>query len=54
MSSAAPRRAHATAFLDPRYSGPVEDLRARWDPVMAGQIAAHVTLIYPEELPPGR
>ena len=31
--------------------GPVEDLRARWDPVMARQIAAHVTLIYPEEIP---
>lgn len=43
-------RPHATAFLDPRHSGPVERLRARWDPVMARQIAAHVTLVYPEEL----
>jgi 2'-5' RNA ligase superfamily len=46
-------RPHATAFLDPRHSGPAESLRARWDPVMARQIAAHVTLVYPEELPPG-
>lgn len=46
-------RPHALVFLDPDRSGPVEDLRARWDPVMAGQIAAHVTLIYPEEVPPG-
>ena len=46
-------RVHATAFLDPRHSGPVEELRARWDPVMARQIAAHVTLIYPEEVPVG-
>jgi len=52
VPAAEPRRPHATAFLDPRHSGPVEDLRARWDPVMAGQIAAHVTLIYPEEFPP--
>jgi 2'-5' RNA ligase len=44
-------RHHATAFLDPRSSGPVEELRSRWDPVMAGQIAAHVTLVYPEEVP---
>ncbi len=46
-------RPHATAFLDPRHSGPVETLRSRWDPVMARQIAAHLTLVYPEELPPG-
>jgi hypothetical protein len=48
-----PARHHATAFLDPQHSGPAEDLRARWDPVMARQIAAHVTLIYPEEVPGG-
>jgi 2'-5' RNA ligase superfamily len=56
MTSPAPAaglaRPHATAFLDPRHSGPAEDLRARRDPVMARQIAAHVTLIYPEETPP--
>ncbi|MGH3185793.1 MAG: 2'-5' RNA ligase family protein [Streptosporangiaceae bacterium] len=34
-------------------AGRWKTLRARWDPVMAGQIAAHVTLIYPEEVPIG-
>jgi 2'-5' RNA ligase len=43
-------RHHVTVFLDPRASGPVEELRSRWDPVMARQIAAHITLIYPEEV----
>ena len=42
---------HATAFLDRRGSRPVEELRSGWDPVMAGQIAAHITFIYPEEIP---
>ena len=44
-------RHHATGFLDPRHSKPVEELRSRWDPVMASQIASHVTLVYPEEVP---
>ena len=44
-------RQHATAFMDPAVSDPVEQLRHRWDPGMARQIAAHVTLIYPEEIP---
>jgi 2'-5' RNA ligase superfamily len=46
-------RLHATAFLDARHSGPVERLRTYWDPAMSRQIAAHVTLIYPEEVPAG-
>jgi hypothetical protein len=44
-------RHHATGFLDTRFSRPVEELRSRWDQVMASQIAAHVTLVYPEEVP---
>ena len=36
-------RHDVTAFLDPRHSRPVEELRSPWDPVMASQIAAHVT-----------
>ena len=51
-------RACVIAFLEPRHSGPVENLRVRWDPVAARQIAAHVTLVYPEDFPsaadPGR
>jgi 2'-5' RNA ligase len=53
-------RQHATAFLEPGHSEPgragpgrsepVERLRRTWDPEMARQIAAHVTLIYPREI----
>jgi hypothetical protein len=43
-------RHHATAFLSPRSSQKVEELRRTWDPAMAQQIAAHITLIYPEEI----
>ena len=32
-------------------SGPLEEMRRRWDPMMAGQIAAHATLLYPWEAP---
>jgi hypothetical protein len=42
-------RHHATLFVDPGVSAPLEAMRQRWDPVMAGQIAAHVTLVYPWE-----
>lgn len=42
---------HATLFVDPAVSEPIEDLRRRWDPEMARQIAAHVTLVYPWEAP---
>jgi hypothetical protein len=44
-------RHHATAFLDPGRSERVEELRRTWDPLMARQIAAHVTLIYPRKSP---
>ncbi len=44
-------RHHVTAFVDPAVSEPVEELRRRWDPQMARQIAAHVTVVYPEEIP---
>jgi 2'-5' RNA ligase len=43
-------RYHATAFLNPRNAQRVEELRRTWDPGMAEQIAAHITLIYPEEI----
>jgi GNAT superfamily N-acetyltransferase len=43
--------AHATIFLPPGVAGPVEAARRRWDPDMAAQIAAHVTLVYPHEVP---
>jgi 2'-5' RNA ligase len=44
-------RYHVTAFLDPSHSKFVEQLRRSWDPDMARQIAAHLTLVYPEEIP---
>lgn len=44
-------RHHVTAFVDPAVSEPVEELRRRWDPQMARQIAAHVTVVYPGEIP---
>src|ERR1700722_9002712 len=47
-------RYHATAFLDKASSAPIEALRAQWDPVMASQIDAHLSLIWPEEVPDHR
>jgi hypothetical protein len=44
-------RHHVTAFVDPAVSEPVEELRRRWDPQMARQIGAHVTVIYPKRSP---
>jgi 8-oxo-dGTP diphosphatase len=41
---------HATAFLDPAIADPLEVVRAAWDPAMAAQIAAHVSLAYPAEI----
>lgn len=41
---------HATACLDPTVADPLEVLRAAWDPAMAAQIAAHVSLAYPSEI----
>jgi 2'-5' RNA ligase len=45
------RDAHATLFLDAAAAARVEPLRQRWDPVMADQIAAHLTVTYPTEIP---
>lgn len=42
---------HATIFLPPDVAGAIEAARRRWDPVMAAQIDAHVTLAYPREAP---
>jgi len=44
-------RYHATTFLDKADSAPIEALRQHWDPVMASQIDAHVSLMWPEEVP---
>lgn len=44
-------RHHATIFLPDDIAAPVEALRRRWDPAMAAQIAAHITLVYPQEAP---
>src|SRR5262245_47468451 len=41
---------HATLFVPPDVSEPFERLRRRWDPEMARQIPAHVTLVYPREI----
>jgi ribosomal protein S18 acetylase RimI-like enzyme len=45
------RSHHATIFLPPEAATPIEAARRQWDPLMAAQIAAHVTLIYPQEAP---
>jgi len=42
---------HATIFLPALVAQPIEGVRRAWDPVMAGQIAAHVTVAYPQEAP---
>jgi 2'-5' RNA ligase len=42
---------HATVFLDPRLAARIDELRARWDPVMTSQIGPHVTVTYPDEIP---
>jgi 8-oxo-dGTP diphosphatase len=41
---------HTTAFLDASAAARVDVLRATWDPALAGQIAAHVTVTYPVEI----
>jgi 2'-5' RNA ligase len=43
-------RYHATAFLRSPASHVLEELRRTWDSGMARQIAAHITLVYPEEI----
>ena len=45
------RKHHATIFVAPEIAGPIEAIRHEWDPAMAAQIAAHVTLTYPREAP---
>ncbi len=45
------RSHHATIFLTSPAAGPIEVIRRKWDPDMARCIAAHVTLVYPEEAP---
>ena len=42
---------HATIFVAPAIVGPIEAVRREWDPAMAAQIAAHVTVAYPQEAP---
>jgi 8-oxo-dGTP diphosphatase len=41
---------HTTAFLNASAAARVDVLRAAWDPAMAHQIAAHVTVTYPAEI----
>jgi hypothetical protein len=43
------RHHHATIFIAPEIAEPIEAIRQEWDPVMANQIAAHITLTYPQE-----
>ena len=42
---------HATIFVSAAIAGPIEAARREWDPDMAAQIAAHVTVAYPQEAP---
>jgi 8-oxo-dGTP diphosphatase len=49
-ASAAPRPHATILLLDPAVAAPVEALRRRWDPAMASQIGAHVTVTYPDEV----
>jgi 2'-5' RNA ligase len=42
---------HATIFVASEAAHLIEAARREWDPVMAAQIAAHVTLAYPQEAP---
>jgi GNAT superfamily N-acetyltransferase len=42
---------HATIFVPPEVAIPIEAARRAWDPDMAAQIAAHVTVAYPREAP---
>jgi 2'-5' RNA ligase len=45
------REHHATLFLPAAAAAAIEAVRREWDPAMAAQIAAHVTLVYPQEAP---
>jgi GNAT superfamily N-acetyltransferase len=46
-----PRDYHATIFVPSEAARPIEAARRAWDPDMAAQIAAHVTVAYPREAP---
>jgi len=48
---AALRDHHATIFIPPDCAAAIERLRREWDPVMAAQVTAHLTLAYPGEAP---
>jgi hypothetical protein len=41
---------HATIFVPAEIAAPLEVYRRAWDPVMAEQIAAHLTLVYPQKI----
>jgi 2'-5' RNA ligase len=45
------RNHHATIFVPLGLAEPIEAVRQEWDPVMAAQIRAHITLAYPQEAP---
>lgn len=45
-----PAYPHTTLFLDVTIAAPVESLRAVWDPAMASQSPAHVSVTYPIEI----
>jgi 2'-5' RNA ligase len=45
------RNHHATIFVAPEIAAPIEAIRHEWDPAMAAQISAHITLVYPQEAP---
>jgi len=42
---------HATIFVASEAARLIEAARREWDPVMAAQVAAHITLAYPQEAP---
>jgi hypothetical protein len=46
-----PRRYHAMLFPIGPQLDEVEALRRAWDPAMAAEIPAHITLVYPVEHP---
>ncbi|OLF14813.1 2'-5' RNA ligase family protein [Actinophytocola xanthii] len=43
-------RRHLCVLLDATATGPVQEWRQRWDPVMAAVVPAHLTVVYPEEV----
>jgi 2'-5' RNA ligase superfamily len=45
------RNCHATIFVAPEIARPIEAIHQQWDPLMANQIDAHITLAYPQEAP---